>query len=64
MTVDGDEAKNFRAVRRDSLMDANLGELTFADDISGKVMYRDVTGATRTLELGPRAIVIIRATYR
>jgi hypothetical protein len=64
MTVDGPEAANYRAVRRDSLTDANRGELTFADDISGRVAYKDVTGATCTLELGPGAIMILRNSYR
>ncbi len=64
MVVSGPEAANFRAVRRDSLCDANLGELTFADDISGTVAYKDVTGETCTLELGPGAIVIMRNSYR
>lgn len=59
MKVDGEEAKHFRAVRLDSFLNANKGELVSADDVSGIVVYKDTPETTKTLELGEHAIRIL-----
>lgn len=59
MRVDGDEAKGFSVVRLDSLEQVP-GTLVSADEQSGTVVTADKTGSTKTFELGPRNIRIIR----
>ena len=60
MKIEGDGAKAYRAVRLDSFADVNRGELVSADDETGTVQYKDKTGETCTVTLGPHAIVILR----
>lgn len=59
MNVSGDDAKNYRAVRLDSFENANKGELVEADDLTGKVVYRDTPDSTKTIVLGDHAIKIL-----
>jgi len=59
MKIEGDDAKHYRAVRLDSFLNANLGELVSADDVTGQVIYRDTPETTKTLELGDHAIKIL-----
>lgn len=59
MKVDGEDAKLFKAVRLDSFLNANLGELVSADDVTGEVVYRDTPETTKTLQLGDHAIRIL-----
>ena len=60
MIVSGEEAALYNAVRLDSCMNANLGPLVMADDVTGEVEYRDATGETKKLVLGQHAIMILR----
>jgi len=60
MTIDGDGAKAFNAVRLDSLANANKGELVSADEDTGTVVYKDRSGEPVTLSLGPHAIKVLR----
>lgn len=59
MKVEGDAAKVCRAVRLDDFTDVNRGELVEADDITGKVVYRDTPNTTKTVTLGEHAIRIL-----
>ncbi len=56
--VEGDEAKNHKAVRLDSMDDVNRGELVFADEETGVVKWRDSVGEIKEVTLGARAIKI------
>ncbi len=64
MRIDGEAAKEFRAVRLDSFEDANKGELVSADDITGEVVFRDTPETTKTIMLGPSAIRILPKAMR
>lgn len=59
MIVSGEEAARFNAVRLDNFENANRGELVEADDVTGKVVYRDTPESTKTVTLGERAIRIL-----
>jgi hypothetical protein len=59
MRVDGDVAKFYNAVRLDNFMNANVGELVMADDVTGEVSYKDQTGETKSMTLGQHAIKIL-----
>lgn len=60
MTVSGDEARLFKAIRLDSYLDVNKGELLSADETTGAVSWRDhVNGETRSIMLGAHAIRIV-----
>ena len=59
MRVEGEGAKNFNAVRLDSLMNANIGPLLLADEDTGEVVYNDRTGTAVQLKLGSHAIRIL-----
>ena len=59
MNVSGDEAKGYRAVRLDSLENANNGELVSADDETGLVVYKDKTGEEVRLPLPAHSIRIL-----
>ncbi len=59
MNVSGEEAKLYDAVRLDSCLNANKGELISADDITGAVTYKDVTGEEKSITLGQHAIKIL-----
>lgn len=59
MNVSGDEAKGYRAVRLDSLENANKGELVSADDETGLVVYKDKTGEEVRLPLPAHSIRIL-----
>ena len=59
MKIDGEAAKGFRAVRLDSLENANKGELVSADEDTGAVVYKDRSGEPVTLQLGAHAIRIL-----
>ena len=60
MTVSGEAAAAYDAVRLDSCETANKGPLIGADTDTGLVVYKDVTGAEKKLELGPHAIMLVR----
>ncbi len=64
MRVNGEEAKDYDAIRLDSFETANRGELVSADDITGEVIYKDTPESTKTLTLGPNAICIRRSGRR
>lgn len=59
MNISGDDAKNYRAVRLDSLENANKGELVSADDETGLVVYKDKTGEEVRLPLPAHSIRIL-----
>jgi len=59
MLVNGDTAKDFNAIRLDSLENANKGELVAADEDTGAVTYKDRAGENVTLALGPHAIKLL-----
>lgn len=59
MIVSGTEAARFNAVRLDNFENANRGELVEADDVTGKVVYRDTPESTKTVTLGDHAIRIL-----
>ena len=59
-TVSGEDAARFNAVRLDNFENANRGELVEADDLTGLVRYKDVTGEVKTVTLGDHAIRIMR----
>jgi hypothetical protein len=63
MQISGGGARDWCAVRLDSMEQVNKGELTSADDESGKVEWRDKTGNARSITLGPHAIRLTRS-YR
>jgi hypothetical protein len=60
MQISGESAKNYNAVRLDSLANANLGELVRADEDTGTVVYKDRTGAEVTLGFGAHVIKLVR----
>jgi hypothetical protein len=60
MTISGEEAKNYNAVRLDSMANANQGELVAADEDTGFVVYKDRTGEEVKLQLAPHSIRILR----
>lgn len=59
MTVTGDDAKRFNAVRLDSFAIVNSGELIAADEATGAVRWKDRTGTEQSLTLGSAAIRIV-----
>lgn len=59
MQVQGEEAARFNAVRLDDFTNVNRGELVEADDVTGRVVYRDTPESTKTVTLGERAIRIL-----
>lgn len=60
MTVSGEAALVYDAVRLDSCENANRGPLLSADTDTGVVVYKDVTGEEKRIELGPHAIHLVR----
>lgn len=58
--VSGEEAARCNAVRLDSFLNVNDGELVEADDVSGLVRWRDRAGEVRETTLGAGAIRITR----
>ena len=60
MTICGIEAIHFDAVRLDDFSNANKGPLTYADTDTGLVVYKDVTGEEKRVELGAHSITILR----
>lgn len=65
MKVEGDAAKGYQAVRKDSFMNAHQGELVMADDQTGEVRWKDKAGVLRDITLGPHMISIVPLTpYR
>ena len=59
MIVSGTEAARFNAVRLDDFTNVNRGPLVEADDVTGKVVYRDTPESTKTVTLGDHSIRII-----
>lgn len=59
MRIEGEDAKRFNAIRLDNFENVNRGELVEADDVTGKVVYRDTPESTKTVVLGERAIRIM-----
>lgn len=64
MNVTGEEASLFDAIRLDSFITVNQGMLVEADDITGRVAWKDKAGETKTAVLGERAIRIIPKAKR
>ena len=60
MNVSGEAAAAYDAVRLDSFENANKGPLVSADTDTGVVVYKDVTGEEKTVELGPHALRLVR----
>lgn len=58
MRVEGEEAQAFKAVRLDSFLDVNKGELVSADEMTGEVRWRDHVnpGDIKSLNLGAHNI--------
>jgi hypothetical protein len=63
MRVSGEDAKNWQAVRTDSLETVNRGVLTMASEDTGDVQWIDRTGQPAQAALGPNAIRLLPA-YR
>jgi len=64
MRIAGEIARQWAAVRLDSLEQVNSGSLVTADDESGYVEWVDRIGSSHSVSLGPSAIRIIRkSTY-
>ncbi len=61
MTVSGEEAHLYDAIRLDDFSRANRGPLVSADDVTGVVVYKDTLESEKTLTLGEHAIRIVRA---
>lgn len=61
MTVTGEAAKAFNAVRLDSLATINLGPLVEADEDTGRVAWKDKADQLQIVTLGPRLVKIIGA---
>lgn len=59
MTVSGEEAARFNAVRLDSFATVNMGALIAADEQTGAVRWKDKTGTEKSVTLGAHAIRII-----
>jgi len=59
MNISGDAAAGFDAIRLDNFERANRGVLVSADDITGVVVYKDVTGEAKSITLGEHAIRIL-----
>jgi hypothetical protein len=59
MNVSGSEATGFNAIRLDDFSNANKGPLVSADTETGSVVYKDVTGEEKKVELGPHAIRLL-----
>lgn len=59
MTVSGDDAKGFNAVRLDSYANVNTGELVEANDATGLVRWKDKAGVVKSITLGEHAIRIM-----
>ena len=60
MTVSGDDAKLYNAIRLDTFENANKGPLVSADDATGEVVYLDPTGEQKKLVLGDHTIRLLR----
>lgn len=61
MKVEGEEAARYNAVSLFSFANVNLGVLTFADEDSGQVKWKDKTGEEQSVTMGQRAIRILRS---
>lgn len=59
MNVSGEQAAKYVAVRLDDFTNANKGPLVSADTETGSVVYKDVTGEEKRVELGPHAIRLL-----
>ncbi len=65
MTITGDEAANYEAVRSDDFTQINRGLLMAANEETGEVWWRDSTGQEVSVKLGPHAVRIVRRSpYR
>ena len=62
MTVTGEEAARFNAVRLDSFSNVNDGELVEADTLTGKVAWKDKAGVLKTVTLGDHCITLVTRT--
>lgn len=58
MIISGEDAKRYNAVRLDSFLNVNDGELVEADEQSGLVRWKDRAGEVREKTLGAHAIKI------
>ena len=59
MKIDGKNAKLYDSIRLDSFRTVNEGELIEADETTGNVSYKDVTGTQKQVVLGMNAIKIL-----
>jgi hypothetical protein len=59
-SVTGDEAKLYDAVSLSSFASVNRGELVEADDVTGRVSWRDTPVSIKTVTLGDHAVKIVR----
>ena len=57
-------SREWVAVRLDTFEQVNKGDLALADDDTGMVEWIDKTGNKCAMDLGPRAIRIIRSHPR
>ena len=60
MTVSGEEAKLYNAVRLDSFLNVNQGILVSANEATGEVAWTDKAGETKIVTLGDHAIRLVR----
>lgn len=60
MTVNGEEAAAYNAVRLDSFANVNDGLLVEANTQTGFVRWKDKTNEEKTATLGERAIFLVR----
>lgn len=58
MKLEGDAAKTYDAVRRDSCVTVNKGILTFADTDTGEVKWKDSVGEEVVAKLEPYNLLL------
>ena len=61
MQVSGEAAAAWNAVRLDSFETINKGPLVSADTDTGAVSWKDKTGTTQTVTLGPHVVKLVSA---
>lgn len=59
MKIEGETAAGYIAISLSSFEQINRGVLVSADDETGTVVYKDVTGEDKTVTLGQHAIRIL-----
>jgi hypothetical protein len=62
MEVTGENAANHYVIRRDDYKTVNDGVLISADDVTGRVVWKDKTDTQKEITLGDHMIAIMRKT--